>query len=486
MTKLEVLKKYFGYDSFRSGQEEIIDAIIDPSVNGVLAVLPTGAGKSILYQLPAIVAKNMTIVVSPLISLMKDQVDYLKSIGISSEFYNSSLKEDEKQDILNKLRNNAIKILYVAPERFDDSNFMELLKENKISLFAVDESHMISLWGHQFRPAYRKIRRAIFELKPGQVVGLTATATKKVQQDICNQLGAPNAKKFIKGFYRPDLKIEVVKCFSNRFERLVDDVLCYHEDGIKTGIIYVGKRKDAESIMQILREEHEINAMFYHAGMTDEERTSTQDNWIKNGGIIVATVAFALGINKPDVRFVLHAYLPNSIEDYYQQIGRASRDGLGADCRIFSSLYEDTRFLNWMIDASYPQPDVVETFWKYVNREGKSNKGVIKQTQEEMALSAGIKPAMVGGCVGILKKNGLMETVERGVYNVNYFDKHDEAPLDYEALRALRKAQQEKMLEITGFVEDTKTCRMVKILDYFDDKGSSPCGKCDNCRKGKK
>ena len=485
MDKFEALEKYFGYKSFRVGQEEIIDAIFDQKINGVLAVMPTSSGKSLLFQLPAVMSKNMTLVVSPLISLMKDQVDDMKRKGISSEFYNSSLSDEEKSNIISKLRNKEIKLLYVAPERFDDANFMEILKDNKISIFAVDESHCISTFSN-FRPAYRKIRRAIFELKPGQVIGLTATATKLVQADICNQLGAPNAKRFILGFNRPDLKIEVVRCFSDRFDRVIDDVLCYHEDGIKTGIIYVGKRKDAESISNILKDTYNINVMFYHAGLEDAERSETQNKWMKNGGIIVATTSLGMGVNKPDVRFILHAYLPSSIEDYYQQIGRASRDGLGADCRIFTSLYEDTRFLNWMIDASYPQPDVVETFWKYVNREGKSNKGVIKQTQEEMALSAGIKPAMVGGCVGILKKNGLMETVERGVYNVNYFDKHDDAPLDYEALRALRKAQQEKMLEITGFVEDNKTCRMVKILDYFDDKGSSPCGKCDNCRKGKK
>ena len=487
MDKLETLKTVFGYNSFRPGQEEIIDAIMDPSVNGVLAVLPTGAGKSILFQIPALMSKNMTIVISPLISLMKDQVDELKSKGVSAEFYNSSLEEDNKKDIIEKLRNKAIKILYVAPERFEDSSFMEILKDNKVSIFAVDESHMISLVGFQFRPSYRKIRKAIFELKPGQVVGLTATATKKVQEDICNQLGAPRAKKFINGFYRPDLKIDVVKCFSNRFDRLIDDVLCYHEDGIKTGIIFVGKRKDAETIMKTLKETHEINAMFYHAGMKDEDRTKTQDAWIKNGGIIVSTCAFSLGINKQDVRFILHAYLPSSIEEYYQQIGRASRDGLGADCRIFTNLLEDTRFLNWMIDASYPKPEVVEAFWRYVNEEGKRNKGAIMQTQEEMADNAGINPLFVGGCVNILKKNALMQTIGKGAYQVNYFDNYREAPLDLEALKALRKSQQEKMLEITGFVEDTKTCRMVKILDYFDENGAEPCGKCDVCnKKGKK
>jgi ATP-dependent DNA helicase RecQ len=485
VNKLEALEKYFGYKSFRPGQEEIIDAIFDPKVHGVLAVLPTGAGKSLLYQLPAVMSKCMTIVISPLIALMKDQVDKLKANGISAEFYNSSLSEDEKSRIISKLVDNDVKILYVAPERFDDTNFMEILKKNKVSLFAVDESHMISLVGFQFRPSYRKIRKAIFELKPGQVIGLTATATKKVQEDICNQLGAPNAKRFIKGFFRPDLNIDVVKCFSNRVDRIIDDVKCYHEDGIKNGIIYVGKRKDAESIASILKEEG-INAIPYHAGMKDDERTDIQNKWMSNGGIIVSTIAFGMGVDKSDVRFILHAYLPSSIEDYYQQIGRASRDGLGADCRIFVDLYADTKFLNWMIDASYPQPEVVEAFWRYVNNKGRENGGTITQTQEQMANSAGINPLMVGGCVSILKKNGLMDTIERGVYEVNYFDNYREAPLDYNALKALRKAQQDKMLEITGFVENTKKCRMIQILDYFDEKGSKPCGKCDVCMKGKK
>jgi ATP-dependent DNA helicase RecQ len=486
MDKLEALKHYFGYDSYRCGQGEIIDAIFDPSIKGVLAVLPTGSGKSIIYQIAALLSKNITIVVSPLISLMKDQVDSMKKRGISAEFYNSSLKEEEKRDIIDKLRNKQIKILYVAPERFEDANFMEILKENKISVFAIDESHCISSYGHNFRPAYRKIRKAIFELKPGQVVGLTATATKKVQQDICNQLGAPNAKKFIMGFFRSDLKIDIVRCFSDRFEKVVDDVLCYHEDGIKTGIVYVGKRKDAETIVSILKNEHEINAMFYHAGMDDEDRIEIQNKWFKEGGVIVCTTAMGMGIDKRDVRFILHAYVPSSIEDYYQQIGRASRDGLGADCRMFVDLYEDTRFLNWMIDASYPKPEIVEKFWKYVNNFSKNNDGIITQTQEEMARSAGINPQFVGGCVGVLKKNSLIQMVEKGKYEVNYFDNYLQAPLDFEALRQLRKSQQDKMLEIIDFIEDKKTCRMVKILNYFDEKDSTPCGHCDICRKEKK
>lgn len=486
MNKLETLKAVFGYDSFRANQEAVIDAILDDSTKGVLAVMPTGHGKSLLYQLPAIMAPGMTLVISPLIALMKDQVDELKAKGVAAEFFNSSLKEEEKSDITNKLRNKAIKILYVAPERFEDGGFIELLKENTISLFAVDEAHCVSMWGHDFRPAYRKIKRAIFDLKPNQVVALTATATRKVQKDICNQLGAPNAKRFISGFFRPDLAIKVTRCFSNRFERVVDEVLTYHEDGITTGIVYVGKRKDAETLMNILKDEHEINAMFYHAGMKDEERSAVQEKWFKTGGIIIATIAFGMGMNKSNVRFVLHAYVPNSVEDYYQQIGRASRDGLGADCTMFADLYEDTRFLNWMIDVSAPPPDSVEALWRYVNDEGKANKGVVLQTQEEMAKSAGIKPAFVGGCVNVLKKNGLMDTIERGVYKVNYFDSYTDAPIDYEALKALRKSKQEKMLEITDFVEDQKTCRMVKILDYFDENGSKPCGKCDICKKGKK
>jgi ATP-dependent DNA helicase RecQ len=481
--KYEVLKTYFGYDSFRPGQEEVIDATFDPSTRGVLVVMPTGNGKSLLYQLPAIMATNMTLVISPLIALMKDQVDELKQRGIAAEYYNSSLKEEDKTNIISRLRNKEIKILYVAPERFEDTGFIEILKENKISIFAVDEAHCVSMWGHDFRPAYRKIKRAIFDLKPAQVIALTATATKKVQQDICNQLGAPRAKKFIKGFYRADLNIDVVRCFSNRFSRVIDDILSYHEDGIRTGIVYVGKRKDAETIMKILKEDHEINALFYHAGMSDEDRTATQEKWFKSGGVIIATVAFGMGMNKSDVRYVIHAYLPNSIEDYYQHIGRASRDGLGADCRIFTDVAEDTRFLNWMIDVSVPPPDVVESFWKYVNNTAKANKGVIMMTQEEMAQDCGIKVWYAAGCVSILRKNNLIETVDKGVYKVNYFEYHGEAHIDFEAIKNLRKSKQEKMFEILEFVENSKTCRMNSILEYFDDNSGKPCGKCDNCRK---
>src|ERR1700722_8625046 len=221
---------------------------------------------------------------------------------------------------------------------------------------------------------------------------------------------------------------------------------------------------------------HNIYAMFYHAGMNDEDRTATQEKGFKNGGIIIATIAFGMGMNKPDVRFVLHAYLPNSIEDYYQQIGRASRDGLGADCKLFVNMGEDINFLNWMIDTNAPPVETVKSFWKYVNNKAKESNGIIRQTQETMATMAGIKTTMAGGCVGVLKRNNLMRTMERGVYEVNYYNNYLEANINFDALQTLRKSKQDKMYEMVDFINDTKTCRMVKIQNYFDEDVFMPCG----------
>lgn len=483
MNKYDVLKNVFGYESFRSGQEEIIDTIMDSNIRGVLAVLPTGRGKSLLFQIPSILSDGLSIVISPLISLMKNQVDVLKSKGISADLYNSSLNAEEKREVIEKLRNKEIKLLYVAPERFDDSNFMEILKENKISIFAIDEAHSISTWS-DFRPSYRRLKKAIFELQPQQIVGLTATATKRVQQDICNQMGAPNAKRYIMGFSRSDLNINISFSKNDRFGDVIDEVKSYVEDGIKTGLVYVGKRADAESIANVLKKEHEINASFYHAGMKSEERTETQNKWFEKNGIIVCSTAFAMGIDKPDVRFVLHSYIPSSIEEYYQHIGRASRDGLGADCKIITSIGEDTNFLKWMIDIESPPVKNVQAFWKWLNYEAKRTKGKVAMTQEKMGNLCGLRPAsQVGGCISYLKKCGLVNTLEKGLYDVNYFDNHLDAPIDYEILYETRKAKQEKMYDMIDYVQNKDTCKMVTILNYFGEPNSKPCGKCYVCRK---
>jgi len=484
LTKETILKEVFGFESFRPNQAEIINTLLDNANNndGILAVMPTSAGKSLLYQLPALVFDGLTIVISPLISLMKDQVDYLKSKNIPAEFYNSSITESEKKIIENKLINNNLKLLYVSPERFGDRKFSELLKlSNKISLFAVDESHCISSWGHDFRPSYRLLKEAIYFLKPERVMALTATATKRVQHDICKQLNISHAKKFIHGFYRPDLSIIVKTCnSSSKIDHVIKRTIQYVNMNMPTGIIYSPTRKLADEIHEKLRQEN-INSTLYHAGLSDSVRETTQTNWMKNGGVVVATIAFALGIDKPDVRFIIHAGLPSSIENYYQEIGRASRDGKGAKCIIYFDSYKDIELQKFFIEMSYPPSEVIRDFWKWCCSVSDKNSMIFK-TQKEMgeACKSFMKEFYTAGCVSKLRENKFIETVARGKYKINT-DKHI-SDFDFLSLEIKRRAKYDVLYEMANFVNNSKSCRMLQILEYFDDYSRiNSCENCDVC-----
>lgn len=483
ITKHEILKEVFGFDSFRTNQAEIIDSLFDPETKGVLTIMPTAGGKSILYQLPALMFNGLSIVISPLISLMKDQVDYLKSKNLPVEFYNSSLSDTEKKSIHQRLINQELKMLYVAPERFGDQKFTQALKmTNQIGLFAVDEAHCISTIGHDFRPSYRMIKDVIEYLEPKQVIALTATATKRVQRDICEQLNIPKARKFISGFYRPDLKLSVKTCnTTSKMDKIIRETSCYVHDGINTGIIYCPTRKLADMI-HIKLQNDGINSTIYHAGLSDSVREKTQTDWFKNGGIIVATIAFGLGIDKPDVRFIIHAGIAASIENYYQEIGRASRDGKGAECTIYFDVFRDVDLQRFFIEMSYPPRESIENFWDWCLDEIDQN-DMILMTQKEMAESCKffIKSHYVSGCISKLRENGFIETVANGKYRIN----HNGAGLsnfDFDSLERKRNVKFTTLKEMTDFVNNKRSCRMLHILDYFDDYSKiSECGKCDIC-----
>lgn len=484
LDKYEVLKETFGFESFRDPQGEIIDSIFDRNNNeGILVVMPTGGGKSLLYQIPSLLMDGLTIVVSPLISLMKNQIDYLKSKNVCAEFYNSSLTESEKKAIYLRLTDQQIKILYVAPERFGDQKFTEVLKmTNKISLFAIDESHCISSWGHDFRPSYRMLSNIIEFLEPQQVIALTATATRRVQKDICKQLNIPKATKFIKGFYRPDLSLSVKTCNSvSKIDHIIKKTLYHVNSGVKTGIVYTPTRKTAEVLCTKLQNEG-VNSTLYHAGLTDELRESTQTNWFKDGGIIVATVAFGMGIDKADVRFVIHAGMPASVENYYQEIGRASRDGNGAECIIYFDVFQDVNLQKFFIEMSYPPREIITEFWKWCrSKADKTN--TISMTQKEMgeACKPFMKDFYISGCVSKLRENGFIETVGRGKYKINK-DINIQKTFNFDSLEEKRKARFDTLNEMSDFVNNNKTCRMLQILEYFDDYSrTASCGKCDIC-----
>lgn len=331
LTMYKTLQKYFGYTSFYPLQEDIIKEVL--SQRDVFVLMPTGGGKSLCYQLPALLFDGVTIVISPLIALMKDQVDGLLANGISATFINSSLNYSEIEARKRSLVKNEVKILYIAPERLVMPEFLQFLQGFRISLFAIDESHCISEWGHDFRPEYRQLNILKEKFPHAPIMALTATATPIVQKDIISQLKLPDCTVFKASFNRKNLYYQI-KPKDNPYHQ----ILHYLKDRKKdSGIIYCQSRKAVESLAQSLQAQG-YRALPYHAGLAPEIRTENQERFIHDDAeIIVATIAFGMGIDKPDVRYVIHYDLPKSIEGYYQETGRAGRDGLKSDCILFFS-----------------------------------------------------------------------------------------------------------------------------------------------------
>jgi len=338
-----LLKRYFGYDEFRPMQKEIINNILNK--NDSLVLMPTGGGKSICFQIPALKLNGITIVISPLISLMKDQVDSLQVNGISAEYLNSSLSYREIDNIKNKIQNKEVKLLYIAPERLALESFKVFLMTLQIDLIAIDEAHCISEWGHNFRHEYRNLKflKTLFPNIP--IVALTATATTKVREDILKQLNLNNPKVFTSSFNRDNLKLIVAK--KNKSFNKIVNLIKEHKD--QATIIYCFSRKETERIASKLRERG-FSALPYHAGLSNPIRKFNQEKFINDRvNIMVATIAFGMGIDKPDVRLVIHHTFSKSLEGYYQEIGRAGRDGLPSDCVLFYS-YGDKRKHEFFID----------------------------------------------------------------------------------------------------------------------------------------
>ncbi len=328
---LELLKTYFGYDSFLPLQEEIIASVMDG--RDCFALMPTGGGKSLCYQLPAMALSGVTLVVSPLIALMKDQVDAMQANGLPAAFINSTQTPDEQRQIVKRIRSGEIKLVYVAPERVIEPWFVGLLPTLNVSLIAIDEAHCVSEWGHEFRPAYRGLASLRLACPSASVIALTATATERVRADILAQLGLRAPQSFISSFNRPNLTYSVVpreRDLSSLFSLLES-----HRD--ESVIIYCGSRKTTEEMADSLKAQG-FAAEAYHAGLGLEVRRATQERFILDRTpIIVATIAFGMGINKPDVRLVVHHDLPRSVEGYYQETGRAGRDGQPAECVLYFS-----------------------------------------------------------------------------------------------------------------------------------------------------
>lgn len=396
---VELLKIHYGFDKFRPGQEEAIDAILDGK--DVLVVMPTGGGKSLIYQLPALVLDGVAIVISPLIALMKDQVDSMNKIGVPATFINSSISPDEAKERLGLVKKEFYKLLYIAPERFYNDEFVSALSELNVKLFAVDEAHCISQWGHDFRPSYMRLGKAIELCGRPPIAALTATATPEVKEDIVKQLNMLKAEKIITGFARPNLQFGVIKAPDAQKLSMIADAAGSIEG---CGIIYTGTRAKAEEITDLLLERG-LEAVFYHAGMDPESRNWTQENFLKGKTkIIVATNAFGLGIDKKDVRFVIHHDMPGTIEAYYQEAGRAGRDGKPSLCLLFFAPKD--RFLReFFIKGDNPTPEtVLEIYEVLTNYETDRIFTTYAELME--SLSDKVPDMAVGTCLKILEKEG--------------------------------------------------------------------------------
>ena len=358
----DTLKKYFGFDTFKGDQEQIIRNLLDG--NDTFVLMPTGGGKSLCYQLPSLVMEGVAIVISPLIALMKNQVDamrhYSEEDGVA-HFLNSSLNKSAIDQVKSDILSGKTKLLYVAPESLTKEDNVEFLKNVKISFYAVDEAHCISEWGHDFRPEYRRIRPIINMIGQAPIIALTATATQKVREDIKKILGMPDAKEFKSSFNRPNLYYEVRRK-TNDIDK--DIIKFIKANPGKSGIIYCLSRKKVEELAEILKA-NGINASAYHAGMDSSARSAVQDDFIKeNIDVIVATIAFGMGIDKPDVRFVIHYDMPKSLEGYYQETGRAGRDGGEGQCVAFYSNKDMQKLRKFMQGKPVSEKDVSDELLK--------------------------------------------------------------------------------------------------------------------------
>jgi len=402
--RFRILNEKFHFSDFRKWQGEIIDTLL--TRRDVVVVMPTGSGKSLCYQLPALLLDGVTLVVSPLIALMKDQVDGLVENQVPATFINSVLTPSEQGQRLREIQQGRYKLIYIAPERFRNPGFMEGIQSCRVSLFAVDEAHCVSEWGHDFRPDYLRLKGVVEKLGHPPVAALTATATPDVRRDIITQLGLRQPIAFVAGFDRPNLRFQVKQVEGE--EDKIGAILGLLKRGTQRGIIYAATRKNAETVTRALQSMG-YKAGSYHAGMEMESRKFVQDRFMEGTlPVVVATNAFGMGIDKADLRFVVHYDIPGSIEAYYQEVGRAGRDGKPATCLLLFN-YADTFTQEFFIDGSYPSSDMIERVYEVLCDIGTDE---IEMTQKTLAGRLGRKKSnemAVSSCLKILEKGGYIE-----------------------------------------------------------------------------
>jgi len=397
----------FGLQSFRPGQREVIEAIADG--HHCLCIMPTGGGKSLCYQLPAVMRDGVTLVVSPLIALMKDQVDSMHALGIRATFLNSSLTFGEQRERSEALAAGEYDLVYVAPERFRSRAFFELVRNANVNLLAIDEAHCVSEWGHDFRPSYARLGQIRERLGNPQTIALTATATPTVRDDVVKTLGLEDPKAFVTGFGRPNLSFSVATPSGERAKE--EALLEILTETPGSGIIYAATRKKCEELMELLSSEYAGTVGVYHAGLLPDDRRRVQEEFMSGDlSVIVATNAFGMGIDKSDLRFVVHYNMPGSLEAYYQEAGRAGRDGLDSKCMLLFSL-SDRYVQQFFIENSYPSRDVVKLVYDYLRRQPEDPIEITQQDlKEHLKLTLGSEG--IGACERLLEKSGVLERLD--------------------------------------------------------------------------
>jgi ATP-dependent DNA helicase RecQ len=473
------LKEKFGFAGFYPGQEEVVSRVL--ARQDTLAILATGAGKSLTYQLPALLLDGTTVVVSPLIALMKDQLDMLKERGITDVVaFNSTLSEDQELRARERLRDGRVRIAYTTPEKLEDQTFMALLQSIRVPLFVVDEAHCISQWGHDFRPAYLGLGAVIKRLGHPTVLALTATATPAVREDILHQLGIEHVKPIVKGFDRPNLQYEARKADKEADKLKILSALFKGLDALEgTGIVYTATIKNALEVQRYLTDALGIPAAVYHSKLHKEDRTLVHELFMNETiRAVVATNAFGLGIDKPNIRFVVHYDLPGSLEAYTQEAGRAGRDGLKSRCILIYRM-SDTRVQNYFLTGKYPDIEEVQRVFGTLQVFDDQEHGV-SMTDLRKILQLPLTKLKV--ILALLKKSGFIESPSKSTYALSEAARTNPAlVLSLANYETKKSYDQSKLAMMLQYAENT-SCRRRFILNYFGEDFETPnCGTCDNC-----